>query len=233
MDSPVQIIFTCQTRDGNFTRHCGIRNLIIAGWTGRDKEAMEAHISELEALGVARPASRPIFYRIAAARLTTAGNIQVSGNRSSGEVEFVLVNIEGAFWIGVGSDHTDREVETYDITVSKQMCDKPIAGELWPVEEIEDHWDSLMVRSFVVNDDKRELYQEGSISAMLPAGELLKRYEENHGITFQPGDVMFCGTLAAIGEIRTAQRFEFELEDPVLNKKITHGYDTEELSISG
>ena len=194
---------------------------------------MEAHIRELEALGVARPASTPIFYRVAAARLTTADSIQVSGNRSSGEVEFVLVNIDGELWVGVGSDHTDREVETYGVTVSKQMCDKPMASVLWLLEEVEDHWDSMVVRSFAVNGDERELYQEGSISAMLPATELLERYKEHHGTGLQPGDVMFGGTLAVIDEIRPAQRFEFELEDPVLNRKITHGYYTEELSVSG
>ena len=233
MGSPVQLHFTCQSKDTKFSKRCSIHNLIIAGWTGRDREAMEAHIRELEALGVARPALTPIFYRVAAARLTTAGSIQVSGNRSSGEVEFVLVNIDGMLWVGVGSDHTDREAETYGVTVSKQMCEKPIASELWPMEEIENHWDSLVVRSFAVNDDERELYQEGGVSAMLPVRELLERYKEHHGTVLQPGDVMFGGTLAVIGEIRAAHRFEFELEDPVLNRKIIHGYDTEELSISG
>lgn len=232
MGSPVQLTFTCLAKDAKFNRCCSIQNLIIAGWTGRNKEAMEAHIRELEALGVARPASTPIFYRVAVSRLTTAGSIQVSGNRSSGEVEFVLANIEGNLWVGVGSDHTDREVEAYGVTVSKQMCDKPMANVLWPLEEVEDHWDSLLVHSYVVNDDQRELYQEGSVRAMLPARELLERYKGHHGTGLQPGDVMFGGTLAVIGEIRPAQRFEFELEDPVLNRKITHGYYTEELSVS-
>ena len=36
---------------------------------------------------------------------------------------------------------------------------------------------------------------------------------------------MFGGTLPAIGGISPAPRFEFELEDPVLNRKITHTYD--------
>ena len=36
---------------------------------------------------------------------------------------------------------------------------------------------------------------------------------------------MFGGTFAAKGGIRPADRFEFELEDPVLKRKIGHGYD--------
>ena len=43
----------------------------IAGWTGRNLAALEAHIKELEALGVKRPKSVPIFYRNAASLLTT------------------------------------------------------------------------------------------------------------------------------------------------------------------
>src|SRR5690606_40060913 len=41
--------------------------------------------------------------------------------------------------------------------------------------------------------------------------------------------VMFCGTLAARGGIRPASRFEFEIEDPVLGRRIAHGYDVVEL----
>jgi hypothetical protein len=39
------------------------RQLIIAGWTGRDRVAQEKHIAELEALGVRRPPSTPVYYR--------------------------------------------------------------------------------------------------------------------------------------------------------------------------
>src|ERR1700722_5986933 len=102
-------------------------SLVIAGWTGRDKAAVEKHIRELEEIGIARPSSTPIYYRASASRLTTANRIEATGSASSGEVEFVLVQWEGQLWVGVGSDHTDREVEKYNITVSKQMCDKPIA----------------------------------------------------------------------------------------------------------
>src|SRR5215471_15996274 len=86
---------------------------IIAGWTGRDAEAVEKHIKELEVLGVKRPAATPIFYRVAASRLTTDPTIEVLGTQSSGEVEFVLLQTLGELWIGVGSDHTEREVEAY------------------------------------------------------------------------------------------------------------------------
>ena len=44
---------------------------------------------------------------------------------------------------------------------------------------------------------------------------------------------MFGGTFAAKGGIRPADRFEFELEDPVLKRKIRHGYDVIVLPVLG
>src|SRR5688572_33439307 len=105
-----------------------IKNLVIAGWTGRNVAALEAHIKELEALGVKRPKSVPIFYRVAASLLTTADAIEVMADKSSGEVEFVLYALDDGMWIGVGSDHTDRKAETIGVTLSKQLCAKPEIG---------------------------------------------------------------------------------------------------------
>src|SRR5882724_10921479 len=53
-----------------------IGQAVVAGWTGRDAAAVEKHIKELEALGVKRPATTPIFYRVSAARLTTDETIE-------------------------------------------------------------------------------------------------------------------------------------------------------------
>jgi hypothetical protein len=44
---------------------------------------------------------------------------------------------------------------------------------------------------------------------------------------------MFCGTLAARGGIRPAQRFRMELEDPVLRRKLAHEYAIEVLPVEG
>ena len=44
---------------------------------------------------------------------------------------------------------------------------------------------------------------------------------------------MFGGTFAAKGGIRPADRFEFELEDPVLKRSIGHGYDVIALPVLG
>ena len=102
-----------------------------AGWTGRNVEALEKHILELEALGVKRPKSTPIFYRVSADLLTTRPSIEVLGTASTGEVEFVLFSLADGLWVGLGSDHTDRKAETIGVSLSKQMCAKPIAATAW------------------------------------------------------------------------------------------------------
>jgi hypothetical protein len=44
---------------------------------------------------------------------------------------------------------------------------------------------------------------------------------------------MFSGTLPAIGGLRAAQRFEFELEDPILGRSLRHSYAIQTLPIAG
>jgi len=197
-----------------------LSNTIIAGWTGRDRVAVEKHIDELEKLGVPRPVSTPIYYRVATSRITTSAGVEVSGERSSGEVEFVLIRHGGRLYVGVGSDHTDRTVETYNVTVSKQMCEKPIAPEVWLYDEVERHWDELILRSWVHDGCVASLYQEGPVSEMLAPARLIA------GVGDLPdGTLMLCGTLATRGGIRTANRFEIEIEDPWRGQAIRHAYD--------
>jgi hypothetical protein len=208
-----------------------IDQAVIAGWTGRDPVARDKHIAELEALGIARPASTPIYYRVAARRLTLADGIEVCGGDSSGEVEFVLIGWQGRIFVGVGSDHTDRKVESYGVTVSKQMCDKPIAPVLWELEDVIGHWDRMILRSHAVIGGERVLYQEGTLDAMLPVQDLIARGFGAAGLP--DGCAIFGGTFAAKGGIRPAGRFEFELEDPVLKRSIRHGYDVITLPVLG
>jgi hypothetical protein len=223
--------FTVDAQDTTTPLTLAIDQAVIAGWTGRDPVARDKHIAELEAIGIARPASTPIYYRVAACRLTTEDSIEVSGGDSSGEVEFVLIGWQGRIFVGVGSDHTDRKVEAYSVTVSKQMCDKPIASVLWELEDIIGHWDRMILRSFALIDGARVLYQEGTLDGMLSVADLIQR--GFGGKTLPDGCAMFGGTFAAKGGIRAASRFEFELEDPVLKRVIKHGYDVVSLPVLG
>jgi hypothetical protein len=199
-----------------------IRNLVVAGWTGRNTAALEAHIKELEAVGVKRPKSVPIFYRNAVSLLTMADSIQAVGDKSSGEVEFVLYALDDGMWVGVGSDHTDRKAETINVTLSKQMCGKPVGATLWRYDEIKPHWDRLTLRSFVPDGGKRRLYQEGPVTNMRSPEELIRLY--TGGDKLAPGTAMFCGTFAVHGGISSSGTFDMELEDPVLGRTLKHSY---------
>lgn len=216
------LAFTFARTDSSEQRSLSIQQLVIAGWTGRDRAAVEKHIAELEALGVSRPGTIPVYYRASASNITTADAIQVLGGESSGEVEFLLLGYAGRLWLGAGSDHTDRRVETYDVAVSKQMCPKPVARQWWALDDVAHHWDSLILRSYIGPD--RLLYQEGNVNAMLHPSELLQRYDRARSL-LPDGTLMFCGTLPAIGGIRPAARFAFEIEDPVLARRIGHDYE--------
>ena len=225
------LTFTVEDKGAGTPLTLAIEQAVIAGWTGRDPVARDKHIAELEAIGIARPASTPIYYRCSARRITLEDRIEVCGENSSGEVEFVLIGWQGRIFVGCGSDHTDRKVETYSVTVSKQMCDKPVASVLWELEDVIAHWDKMILRSWAVIDGARVLYQEGTLDAMLPVKDLIERGFGAAGLP--DGCAMFGGTFAAKGGIRPADRFEFELEDPVLKRKISHGYDVITMPVLG
>jgi hypothetical protein len=225
------LTFTIEDKGAPTPLTLSIDQAVIAGWTGRDPIARDKHIAELEAIGIARPATTPIYYRVAARRLTMADSMEVCGGDSSGEVEFVLIGWQGRIFVGCGSDHTDRKVESYSVTVSKQMCDKSIASELWELEDVIGHWDQMILRAFAWIDGARVLYQEGTLDAMLSVKELIARGFKDGKLP--DGCAMYGGTFAAKGGIRPADRFEYELEDPVLKRMIRHGYDVIALPVLG
>ena len=216
-----------------FPLDIAIRDLIIAGWTGRDMAAVEAHIKELAELDVAPPKSTPMFYRVSASLLTRANSIQVIGTDSTGEVEFVLIHDDRRLLIGLGSDHTDRKAETVGVTLAKQMCPKPLAPEVWEFSSVEPHWDELILRSYARAGGERILYQQGTVSAMRHPRELIERYDSIAGRSFSSGTAMFGGTFAVIGGLRWADEFIMELEDPVLRRSITHSYRIHALPVEG
>jgi hypothetical protein len=198
---------------------------VIAGWTGRDMAAVEHHIHELEAIGVPRPSTVPLFYRCAVNQLTQSEVVQVLGDDSSGEVEPVVFAHGGAMYLSVGSDHTDRKVEAYSVAVSKQMCAKPLAGEAWRLADVVARWDQLMIRSWIEEGGKRVLYQEGPLAKMRTPDDLIRRYAAG-AATLPDGVVMTCGTVGAIGGVRPAAVFEMELADPASGRSLRHRYRT-------
>lgn len=215
---------------GQGPRRFSPQQLIIAGWAGRDQHAVEHHIRELEALGVRPPASMPCFYPLSHQLLTTAAELEVPRENSSGEVECVLFADADGLFVGVGSDHTDRQVEAYDVTVSKQMCAKPISAELWRFNEVVAHWDQLLMRCWRERNGVRELYQQGGTAQLLHPRLLIERYGQ--GRPLPTGSVLFCGTLAVNGSLGHGEAFEMELHDPVLGRTLRHAYRVKTLEVA-
>lgn len=200
-----------------------VTKVIVGGWTGRNRAAQQHHVDELSKIGVKPPARMPTFYRVGVSRLSTADEIEVIGEGSTGEVEYVLFKHRGQVWVGAGSDHTDRSVEHTGITVAKQLCDKPIATRFWLLSEVKDHWDEILLRSHIAENGADVLYQDGRASALLSPTALLECLRDD-GEEMCDGTILFGGTCSAIGDVRFCRLFRFELVDPVLGRTITHSY---------
>ncbi|ODQ37650.1 DUF2848 domain-containing protein [Burkholderia ubonensis] len=195
-------------------------DLVIAGWTGRDAENVRRHIDELEAIGIAGPTATPTFYRVAPSLLTTESRIDVVGPNSTGEAEYCIFSTNGREYITVGSDHTDRELERFDVTLSKQVCAKPVSTQCWLMDEVDAHWDQLILQSHATQAGNARLYQRATLDALLPPRELLAGMRS----PLEDGSFLFGGTIPVIGELQGAESFRVELIDPVLNRVLTCEY---------
>jgi hypothetical protein len=215
---------------GNESRRLGvdIQQLIVAGWAGRDIAAIEHHIEELLALGVPRPSAVPLYYRIADNQLTQAARVQVVGDTSSGEVETFVFAAGGELYVSIASDHTDRKLETHSVALSKQVCAKPVATAAWRFADVSEHWDELVIRSYIEENGATVLYQEGTLASLRTPLNLIAGYAD--GATMLPeGTGMTCGTVSAIGSIRPARSFTMELFDPRRRRTLRHHYEIEVL----
>jgi len=121
--------------------------LVVIGYAGRDRAAVEAHISELAELGVPRPASVPLFMAFPPRLICQAPRVEAAGGHTSGEAEVVLAVDGDDVFVTVGSDHTDRALEAVDIVASKGVCPKPVAAKGWPAAALNGRWDGLRLRS--------------------------------------------------------------------------------------
>jgi hypothetical protein len=161
--------------------------------------------------------------------LTTDGEIAVISEKSSGEVEYVLLSQGEEIWVTVGSDHTDREMETHSIPASKQMYPKCLASEGWPYSDLKDHWDELILRCWVQKKGKRSLYQEAPLGSIIPPEELLSELPRE-GLLQEEGLVLLSGTVPTQSGLIYGDSYDLEMEDPILKRSIRHSYEVGILS---
>ena len=201
--------------------------IVIAGWSGRDRAAVEEHIEELKEIGVAPPSRTPLYYRVGASLATQAERIQVLGEGSSGEAEAVLIgSARHGMLVAVGSDHTDREFEAQSVAVSKQICPKPLGRDVWRCADVAARWDRLRLES----DMDGEPYQRGTMAAVREPVELIADYFQGYK-TVPPEFAMFLGTIPAIGGVRPGKRFSARLADDETGRALTLDYETATLPI--
>ena len=68
------------------------------------------------------------------------------------------------------------------MSLSKQMCAKPVSREVWRLDDVAAQWDKLVLRSYAIGSERRlyqgerRLYQEGSVKAIRPLTELFRLY---------------------------------------------------------
>lgn len=206
-----------------------VKELVIAGWVGRDRAAVLHHIRELEALGVPAPGAVPLFYRVATNQLSQQIRLEVVGEETSGEAEPFVFFHRGEYWVSLISDHTDRHLETFSVALSKQACIKPVAGHAWRLSEVKAHWDRLELRAWIKTNGDWITYQQGALSTLLTPMDLLNRYFTDRQV--EEGFAMSCGTLSAIGGIRPSNEFRMALHDPLLNRTLEHTYITGSLPV--
>lgn len=185
---------------------------------------MRKHIAELEELGIPAPPRVPMLYDLSPRLLRTDERMTVVGGDGSGEAEVVLLEKDGEWYVGLGSDHTDRALEAVSIQKSKEACAKPIGRELWTLDSALEHWDAIEMRSWTDIGGEERLYQSGTLGEFLHPGEV-RRIVRERGYD-SPGIAIFCGTLPLHGEFVFGGAFRAELSDPAKGRKLTLRYDT-------
>jgi uncharacterized protein DUF2848 len=186
-----------------------VERLILAGYTGRDRSSVQRHIDELAAQGVPPPERVPILYPGLASSIQVDGSLPAGAGRASGEVEFVLLVGPDTTYVGVGSDHTDRDMEQTSIVDSKRAFPKILGQRVWPLALLERGWDGMMLRSWVTHEGTRRLYQEGPVASMMTPAELLALIppaQQGAGL------VLFSGTVPAASEAPSRGHCHFEGE---------------------
>jgi hypothetical protein len=191
-----------------------IRKVILGGWTGRNRDEVLSHIEELRKLGIPEPDRIPSFFPVPSNLLCSSSSIQVVGDRTNGEVEYVLF-IEGKkpAYVTVGSDHTDREVERISVHLSKLLYPKVVAPVLWSYEDVKDHWDELKLSMEVDGS----IAQESEVSSIIHPEKLLEVCDDC---------VIFSGSIKwKDGTLRFGKRYRISIEDPVLGRSISFSYE--------
>jgi hypothetical protein len=196
-----------------------IRRLVLAGYAGRGREHVEAHIEEMARQGVRRPGSVPTLWPVLPHLLTQAPMIEVYGTDTVPEVEYVLFTSGGHTYVTVGNDQCDVAVERDGSPEkSKNLCPKVVARTAWRLDEVLSHWDDLILSLAC----EYRVMQQGRLADLLRPGDLLTKVAESAGAD-REGRMVFSGTIVTQGIYPAGPyRLDLALDDPVAGRSISH-----------
>jgi hypothetical protein len=169
----------------------------------------------------------PHFFPVSPSLLTHENHIVVQGKHTSGEVEYVAIRHQNEIYIGVGSDHCDRQAESFSLAMSKQLCPKVVARQVILHREVRPHRDNLKLSASVKSQDRIVPYQQGSLADLMRLGSLIRNCP--FALNFN-GAVLFSGTLPTISGIPSFSRhFYFQMDLLGSKLSISHDYEVEVL----
>lgn len=205
--------------------HLSVKKLILCTYSGRNIEIVKKHIKEAGQEGIPPPAEIPQFYFLTPNILTTDNIINCDSTNTSGEIEYVIILHGNEIYIGVGSDHTDRMLETKNVEESKEACPKPISKEVWAYRDVKDHWDECILRCEVAENNSWRVYQEGKVELLLSVEDILSKLSNKYQISGEEDIVIFSGTIPTVaGKIEYLPKYKMGLVDPILDRKLELKY---------
>lgn len=216
-----------EDKNGKAEKVITVNRLFNYGSAVRDPELIKKHHAEVKDVGVKIPnrGVLPRMYQMSPWILSTDEEIIVQGEKTSGEVELVFVDAGDDIYVGVGSDHSDREIERYSIHGGKQACPSVLAPKLWRLKEIEDHLDKIVMECEVETAGEKALYQKVNIDVFIDPRKLVSLIYERTSLTPGNGMVLFSGTVPSVDvKLDYADKWTIRLTDTVLNRKIEHTY---------
>ncbi|QJP12343.1 DUF2848 domain-containing protein [Starkeya sp. ORNL1] len=206
-----------------------VRTLLLGSFTGRSQADVSRHVEEMELLGVTVPSRLPIFYPAMSCLLTQEAQVEAVGSDSRPEVEFVLFAHRGQWFVTVGNDQFDLDLEKRSlVSKSKNLCQKLVAGMAWPLDEVSGHWDALTL-SLSSND---RLLQHGRLEQLLQPAVLLDSVKQDFGK--REIDMLFSGTIPFLPDVQIdSGDLRIALHDPVLSRELSARFAIKELSAIG
>ncbi len=192
------------------------------GSATRDPDVAVAHQQEVAESGIhiAFDVPAPRIYPIALHALTTDDELFVQTEKTSGEVEIVL-HMADQLYVGVGSDHTDRALETVSIPGSKQACANHVCPVFWPYDEMRGDWDACVMRAWV---DGR-LYQDVGVDAFLKPEDIIDVLRKRVSRVPERDFTVFCGTIVSVDKaLGYGAEWSYEMQAPGSGRRIGASY---------